>query len=273
MEILASVLMNGHRRIEKDKKFLIRTYNDGTLRAMFSDRYTIIDNIWYMNVIKEALPNAYLSHWKGDADTIYGNVLIPDTVRADKDSDYGGMISISNCEIGLRRLGQTPSLFRAICMNGCIWDQNKGSRISQVHKGKIDYRSLARQIFDNIHSQIPLMNDLVVKFLDTRRFEIVKGDSLKAVFAQVALDNKMTTKEIAKTVEEFVTYEKNDRNLFGIINSITRAGQSFDNDRWVALDFIGGKLMSYDQNDWNRLVSKSRTLKSEEIDKVFGAAA
>ena len=52
------------------------------------------------------------SHWKGDEDTHdLAIFLLPDTIMdygQDDDTDYGGMVSISNCEIGKRRISQYP---------------------------------------------------------------------------------------------------------------------------------------------------------------------
>ena len=58
------------------------------MRAMLSNKYAIVNNQWMMEVIQEAVPNGMLSHWRGDADTMYGNVLIPDSIREEDDSDY-----------------------------------------------------------------------------------------------------------------------------------------------------------------------------------------
>ncbi len=76
--------------------------------------------------MRKLIPGGRLSHWRGDADTLWGNVLIPDTIRQESDSDYGGMVSIGNSEIRERRITSRPSVFRAICFNGCIWDREAG---------------------------------------------------------------------------------------------------------------------------------------------------
>jgi hypothetical protein len=104
--------------VDQDKQRLIRTWSDGTLRAFLSQKYTIVNNAWFLDVLSKAIPGGVVSHWKGDADSIFGNVLIPDTIRAEADSDFGGMLSVGNSEIGTRRISSLPSVFRAICMNG-----------------------------------------------------------------------------------------------------------------------------------------------------------
>ena len=80
MSMLAN---NALRRLDPEKKYRLRTYTDGTCRAFVTDRYAPIDNRWYLEQLKQNLPEGRLSHWRGDEDTIYGNILL-DTII-----DYG----------------------------------------------------------------------------------------------------------------------------------------------------------------------------------------
>ena len=98
-DVMAYLANNSLRRLDQDKKYRLRTYTDGTCRAFVTDKYAPIDNRWYLETLQEFMPEGRLSHWKGDEDTIYGNILLPDTILdygTDDDSDYGGMISIGN---------------------------------------------------------------------------------------------------------------------------------------------------------------------------------
>jgi hypothetical protein len=278
-ETLYTVVKNSYRRIDKNKVYKFRTYNDGTLRAMFTARYTYINNVWYLETLEKLFKEIggvepRLSHYdRCTDDTIYGNILIPDSVREDSDGDYGGMISVSNCEIGKRVLSQYPSLFRAICMNGCIWDQAKGNIIKQVHKGEIDYADLTQRIVANIHKQIPLINDAVERFLKTKEMKIGKV-SLANVFAQIGLDNKLTPKINRQIVTEFTTHEADNANMFGVINSITRAGQhkDFNQDIWVDMDNIGGSIMMMNANRWENFLTRANALSKEQIEEAYGVA-
>ena len=119
-DLIVDYAANYLRRIDPDKEFRLRTYTDGTCRAFLTDKYAPVDNRWYLETLREFLPDARFSHWRGDEDTIYGNLLLPDSVidyGQDDDTDYGGMVSVGNCEIGKRRLSQTPSIFRAIYLH------------------------------------------------------------------------------------------------------------------------------------------------------------
>lgn len=269
-DTMAIVANNAMRRIDPDKEFRLRTYTDGTCRAFVTDKYAPVDNRWYLETLAEFIPGGRFSHWRGDEDTIYGNILIPDTIMdygAD-DSDYGGMISVGNCEIGTRRISQMPSLFRSICLNGCIWGQTQGEKIRRVHRGNIDLDVLKLEIAKNIQDQIPLLAPGIKKFLETRSMEIGKA-SVKGIVAAVSSDYKLSKKEATEFLDQYVTLESEHRNLFGIINGLTRAGQKFDNHTWVKFDEIAGSLMDTSADRWSTIIRRADTFTDKDYEKVF----
>ena len=266
------------KSVDSDKKFLFRTYQDGTLRTMVSERYAIIDNEWYLGTLKDLFSamgktdEPRLSHWRGDEDTIYGNLLIPDTVREEDDSDYGGMISMGNCEIGKRVLSQYPSIFRAICMNGCIWDQNKGFQIRKKHMGEIDYSDLRDRIMTNIHKQIPLVKEGIDTFLSmkTRKVEKVSMNRILAIVAKTYGIGLGAKGQIHGVADEYVKHESEYKNLFGIANAITRAGQALDNEEWVRFDGIAGSLAALPSSKWEAMQARARNLTADDLEEVYG---
>jgi len=271
---MAIVGNNALRRIDGDKTFRLRTYTDGTCRAFVTDKYAPVDNRWYLETLAEFVPGGRFSHWRGDEDTIYGNILIPDTIMdygAD-DSDYGGMISVGNCEIGTRRISQTPSLFRAICMNGCIWGQTAGEKIRRVHRGNIDLDVLKLEIAKNIQHQIPLLAPGIKTFLATRAMDTGKA-SIKGIVAAVSSDYKLTKREASEFLDQYVTLESGERNLFGIINGLTRAGQVFDNKTWVKFDEIAGSLLNTSADRWATILRRADTFTDKDYEKVFALTA
>ncbi|MFM9151719.1 MAG: hypothetical protein ACKOPU_05540 [Candidatus Planktophila sp.] len=271
---MAIVGNNALRRVDQDKKFRLRTYTDGTCRAFVTEQYAPVDNRWYLEVLQEFIPGGRFSHWRGDEDTIYGNVLIPDTIMdyGSDDSDYGGMISVGNCEIGTRRITQTPSLFRAICMNGCIWGQTAGEKIRRVHRGNIDLAELKLEIAKNIQDQIPLLAPGIKKFLETRAMEIGKA-SAKGIIASVSSDYKLTKREATEFLEQYITMEAQNSNLFGIINGLTRAGQKFDNKTWVKFDEVAGSLLDTSADRWATILRRADTFSDKDYEKVFALTA
>jgi hypothetical protein len=271
---MAIVGNNALRHMDQDKEFRLRTYTDGTCRAFVTDKYAPIDNRWYLEVLSEFIPGGRFSHWRGDEDTIYGNILIPDTIMdyGSDDSDYGGMISVGNCEIGTRRISQTPSLFRAICMNGCIWGQTSGEKIRRVHRGNIDLDSLKLEIARNIQHQVPLLAPGIIKFLATR--SLATGNaSAKGIIAAYASDYKLSKKEATEFLNQYGEFEAGNRNLFGIINGLTRAGQKFDNHTWVRFDEIAGSLMDTSADRWSTILRRADTFTDKDYEKVFSLTA
>jgi hypothetical protein len=273
-DTMAIVGNNALRRIDGDKTFRLRTYTDGTCRAFVTDKYAPIDNRWYLETLSEFVPGGRFSHWRGDEDTIYGNILIPDTIMdyGSDDSDYGGMISVGNCEIGTRRISQTPSLFRAICMNGCIWGQTAGEKIRRVHRGNIDLDSLKLEIAKNIQHQIPLLAPGIKTFLATRAMDTGKA-SIKGVVAALSSDYKLSKREATEFLDQYVTMESGERNLFGIINGLTRAGQVFDNKTWVRFDEIAGSLLDTSADRWATILRRADTFTDKDYEKVFALTA
>ena len=271
-ETLVAVCENALRRVEADKKFRLRTYQDGTLRAFLTEKYAPIDNRWYLEQLENILPGGRLSHWRGDADTIYGNVLLPDTIidyGQDDDTDYGGMLSIGNCEIGKRRISQMPSIFRAICLNGCIWGQTKGKGISKVHRGTIDLDGLASDIRKNIEAQLPLLPDGIERFLGIK-VHTCDEVSMKNLIGAVCSDKKLGKRESMEVLTQWIQHEREDRNLFGIVNAITRAGQTFDNTSWVKFDELGGDLIGMGESRWDAIKKRADTYEEKEVVAIFG---
>ena len=274
-ELMVDFANNYLRRMDQDKEFRLRTYTDGTCRAFLTDKYSPVDNRWYMNVLREFLPDARMSHWKGDEDTIFGNLLLPDSVidyGQDDDTDYGGMVSIGNCEIGKRRISQYPSIFRAICMNGCIWGQQEGKKISKVHRGTIDLDTLKVSIAENIEMQLNILPDGIRKFLETRT-QKMGTHSAKGVIAAVCNDFKLDKKQSTEVLEQFITHEHEHQNLFGVINAVTRAGQEFTADTWFKMDNVGGELMNLSASRWDTILRRADTYTDKDYEKVFAVTA
>jgi len=272
-ETVQFILQNGLRRIDKDTNYKIRTYNDGTIRAFLSEKYAEVDNRWFLNQIKDIIPGGRLSHWRGDADTIWGNVLIPDTIREEDDSDYGGMVSIGNCEIAKRNVMSWPSLFRAICMNGCIWSQTKGNEIKVRHIGEIDLDQLSGKLRHNIEAQIPLIPMGIERLLGIRA-KGTDGVPIKNIIAAVAENSVEVDKRGATAIlEAWVTEESKiapvERSLFDIVNSVTRAGQGLDNQTWVKFDELGGRLTNSTDKQWENLKRRAGDLEDADFSRIF----
>lgn len=274
IETLYRVLKNGHRHMSKDHNFLWRTYTqDGNsvLRACLSENYRIIDNTWYLDTLEEIIPGGRLSHFDfSDADTIFGNVLIPDSIRQESDSEYGGMISMSNCEIGTRVNSETPGLFRYICFNGNIWGLKKGERRKQVHRGKFSLNDLAKEIRANIEAQIPLIGKRIDMLLDTRNWKL--DGSVTVPQVMTVLCNDLGIRGQARIETLFEKYNKDtskERTAFDIIDAITRTSQTFDAKAWVDTDLAITELVQGGIKSWERLNAKAKDVTKDDLAKLL----
>lgn len=267
MEVVTHALQNGRRKYEeKPKNLLFRTYKDGSLRGVMSEKYSMVDNTWYIKTLQEFMPGGRLSHWRGDADTMYGNLLIPDTIRAETDSEYGGMLALSNCEIGKRRVAQRPSIFRAICMNGCIWGHIKGEVLNEKHIG-IKLEELRLMILENIQKQIPLLKTGTAKLVETHK--LPTDANVAAIFAAIAKRNNLATEVVGEFATQWQVHS-NEKSAFGVIDAITRAGQKFDAAIWVKCDEIAGEIVNDCEDGWKRLNNYAKSLTEKEIGKIYG---
>ena len=253
----------------EERELIFRTYNDSTLRAVLTTQFTAIDNRWVIELMRDLIPGGRVSHLRGDADTLFSNILLPDNVREENDGGYGGMFAIKNSEIGRASFDTLPSLFRAICQNGCIWSNTAGVSYRQVHKGKIDLKTLAVEVGDNLDKQIKLLPEIMNKFLALRQYEF-HDVALTGVFAAVAERFKLTSGQIQDVMSEYAQHEKNDKSAFGILNAVTRSGQRYDAETTNKFDLIGGQMIT---TNWNSLVNSARSYSEKELQKILGLVA
>lgn len=259
-------------RFDVDKVRLFRTWDDNaTLRAVLSKDYTVVNNGWFLETVAKLIPGGMLSHWRGDADQLFGNVLIPDTIRTEDDSDYGGMLSIGNSEIGTRRITSVPSVFRAICMNGCIWDAELGKGINQVHRrkdGKLDLGGLAEAIRVNLNKQIPLITSGIDRVLGTKKLGFDKTpvpNVMAAVMDRLRINKKMAGGLLAAyDTEANIT----GNSAFAVMQALTRYGQTREASMWVELDTKAGEIANMSESRWGQILSLANSLDKDDLVKA-----
>ena len=273
-KLMADSVNNWIRRVDPEKLFQVRTYKDGTMRSFLSEKYAVVDNRWFIETMQDLLPQGRLSHWTGGDDAIYGNILLPDTIMDydQDDSDYSGMLSVGNSEIGTRQIEIDPSIFRSICLNGCIWGRVSGVAFSRRHIGDIDLDGLKVSFAENIAAQLPILDTGVHKFLATRELG-AKAVPMKSVIASVAKTVKLSRGEATKVLDEWSSYESADRNLFGVVNAITRAGQTCGNARWHALDKVAGQIIDWSPGRWDVTLQDADVLKDKDLEKIYAPVA
>jgi len=220
----------------RDFRVRVRHDDEGNdvIRAIVSERYGVIDNADAMDMIVHSLPtlkDALASHIHNDGDDIYGNVLLPDFMKSEPDSDYGVGIAFRNSEIRNSTFKISPFLFRAICLNGMIWGrQNSEITVNQRHMGKIDLNELQERVTIAVKVALTQGNDLLTLLSLSKQ---VKVENPLATIALLARDQKMTIEQGKLWHKGYLDslHEANghvhENTAFGIVNGLTRASQDY----------------------------------------------
>ena len=240
----------------KEKRtFNVRIRHDGegnnVVRAIVSERYGVIDNSEAMEMVANALPSlndALASHLFNDGDDIYGNILLPDYMKSEPDSDYGVGIAFKNSEIRNSTFKISPFLFRAICLNGMIWGRmNSEISVNQKHMGKIDLGDLQLQVTQAIKVALTQGNDMLTLLGYAKQ---VKVTNPVAVIAQLARDEKMTIEQGKLLHKGYLDslHERHgdvhEKSAFGIINGLTRSAQDYTGASREEMETLASKILA-----------------------------
>lgn len=222
-----------------------------------------------------------------DSHCRYWKIVAQQTHRVPDATDYDDWmwhyeiyrsLNEHNCEIGRRVLSWMPSLFRAICMNGCIHGQEKGANSRFRHKskkGEVDLKDIRKRMQEDIQAQIPLVSEQVEKILAARSY-VWKGDSVKPVIAELhdrlgmqRAEARAALSGYKDEISETTDFEK---SAFAFINAVTRGAQSLGDDAYERMNVMGGKMLEWDKSRWDSIFSGARHWKSEKMDKIFAVA-
>jgi hypothetical protein len=240
------------------REFRVRTRHDDdgntVARAIVSERYGVIDNLEAMEMIIDALPtkdaikDALASHLHNDGDDMFGNLLLPDNIKSEPDSDYGVGIAFRNSEVRNSTFKVSPFLFRAICLNGMIWGRQDSSiKVNQRHMGNIDKQELREEVRRAIVVALSQGNDLLTLLGHSKHVEVKNPEQ---VIAQLSRDNKMTIaqgklwhKGYLESLQE-VSGHSHDRTAFGIVNGLTRSAQQYTGSTREQMETIASAILA-----------------------------
>jgi hypothetical protein len=246
-------LWNNKGKEKRTFNVRIRHDDEGNdvVRAIVSERYGVIDNHEAMEMVSNALPSlndALASHLFNDGDDIFGNILLPDYMKSEPDSDYGVGIAFKNSEIRNSTFKISPFLFRAICLNGMIWGRmNSEINVNQRHMGKIDLGDLQLQVTQAIKVALTQGNDMLTLLGYAKQ---VKVTNPVAVIAQLARDEKMTIEQGKLWHKGYLDslHERHgdvhEKSAFGIINGLTRSAQDYTGATREEMETLASKILA-----------------------------
>jgi len=243
---------------KETRDFRVRTRHDENgntvARAIVSERYGVIDNLEALEMIIDSLPkgstlkDALASHLHNDGDDMYGNLLLPDNMKSEPDSDYGVGIAFRNSEIRNATFKVSPFLFRAICLNGMIWGrQNSDIRVNQRHMGKIDRVELAKEVRHAIAVALTQGNDLLTLMGYAKNVVV---PNVEQTIAQLSRDNKLTGIQGRLWHKGYVdslseeTGDVHQNTAFGIVNGLTRCAKEYNGSMRENLETVASNILA-----------------------------
>lgn len=273
---------------KEPRSFRVRVRHDDEgndiIRAIVSERYGVIDNHEALEMIANSLPSlkdALASHISNDGDDLFGNVLLPDYMKSEPDSDYGVGIAFRNSEIRNATFNVSPFLFRAICLNGMIWGREDSSvRINQRHMGRINTQELQTQVTNAIKVALTQGNDLLTLMSLSKE---VKVENPLATIAVLARDRKMTIEQgklwhkgYLETLEE-AKGDVAEKSAFGIVNGLTRSAQSYTGATREMMETTASLILAPAidaslqeiSKRWGHITDRANTLLKEEENTVM----
>lgn len=264
-------------RLQESKKFTVRTRNDDdgkqVIRYVASERYGVINNDTVMDIISSSLPGGWgdslASHAWNDGDSMIGNVLIPDYIKNRPDSEYGIGISFKNSEIGRYRFEICPFLFRAICLNGCIWGRsNSVIGIDKKHLGEINLDEIKIQVQNAVKLALA-EGEQVLELFDVSK-EITVENQTQLV-ASLARDYNLTIPQ-GRAWLNAISDEPGD-TVFHTIQGLTKAAQSFTGDTRQTMEETAGMILAPSLTAdidaiaamWEKFTVRSENLTEEQV--------
>lgn len=269
------------RPIHMDREVFLRLVEDkngnSVIRAMLSSKYAVINNLPIIETLADILPGGRVSHLHYDGDTLRANILVPDCLRAEDDSDYGGGISVLNNETGRFMYRSRPFVFRAICMNGNIWDRADGVEFNRRHLGTIDWAEFRKQVVLNVQRQIPLVQANIEKVLALKGLPVTQQEIEQAI-VYVGRKERLTLGQtrswhrgwgtevsLGGSADSVVKLH----SAFGIVQGLTRGAQEHEFEAREMMETLSARLID---GNWDRVMVAARNdVSADEAKEVLAA--
>ncbi len=260
---------------EKASPRMIRTL-EGNARAFLSNRYRRVDN----EQIAEAALRTILEKSHGidvvstqvTDNKMYIQARWPRLVSEVKQGDpvQAGFV-ISNSEIGAGAISIQPMVYRLVCLNGMVRPMKiSEGALRRNHVGRAingdeenfevysdetveaDDKALMLKIRDSIMalSDPELFTKLMEEMKRSANTKPVE-EPVKAV-EELAKAYQLPQKESNSVLESLI--RGGDYSQWGMVNAVTSVANTIDDyDRAVELEHLGGRVLSLNPTEWERI--------------------
>ena len=256
---------------ERPATRMLRTL-DGTARAFLSDRYRRIDNYDIAQAalpIIGSIPDAKVESCELTEQRLYIKAVDPRiTAEIDKGDVVQAGVIISNSEVGLGSVNVRPLIYRLVCLNGMI-AQDEGVR--KYHVGRMnesgddsyeiyrdetidaDDKAFIMKLEDTIRAAVDqsVFTKLVGKMREAKGIKI-EAATLPQVVELTSKEFKLTENEGKGILGHLI--DGGDLSLYGLGNAVTRHAHDVDSyDRSTELESTGYKIVTMAPALWRRI--------------------
>lgn len=238
VDLQAQNLNHWLREEARNRDTLFCRFNGGnSLRAVFTERYTALDNV---EVVRSMLehgfsPDREIHYTLDDALMV---LKVPDPARSFNvtvnDKLVPG-IGISNSEVGILAFGIQAYFYRLVCSNGLIAQTAVSSKFRHISRKGLD--------------EFPIVMDQVVYESEQSqgKFRLSIESPVEDPIASIGAFNRQFQigKEPGQLVENAWGIEPG-YNLFAVINAYTRAAQErgLSAEEAYSLEKTGGRILA-----------------------------
>jgi len=277
---LYDTVVNGLLRSKSADARLVRTLF-GQVRGFLSDRYRQMDNLEILTRLLPVIQGLPAVNWDQSSLQVTEDRMYMQLVDTSKPKVLGGGhtrmddvlqrgVVITNSEVGLGSFSVQPLVFRQVCSNGLVITEYAQRRFHVGGRNAGDAGVVWQSDTQKARNETTIleMRDLMItamsdEFLDkiAKRAEdasdiVVPGKLVEPVVKNVTERFRLTGDERDAMMGHFI--EGGDLNLWGLVNSITRAAQDVESyDRSVELQAIGGNLLALPKHEVNALLTDS----------------
>lgn len=232
-----------------------------------------ISHLWTMRLLADLTPTGRVLRYLFDGDLLKGSILIPDIARVEQDSEYGGGLFFFSGEVGNRKAGLQPFVYRAVSRSVTIMGESWGV----THSTRTDTIDLRRDLEQYVHEQIPLVTTAMDRLIRSQDIQFMEDDPyvVERLLIAVRLSFSAMSQQDLRLWNVGVHAERNfvpglALSVFTLQNGLTRMSQAIEDVvRQIQLEQMAGKLLDL---DWQKIVDRSRTVTDDQVREVFPAA-
>lgn len=218
---------------------------EGYVRAVLTDRYSILDNLDLLNLMKPFIRSHDLSLQIGHVTdkSYHMRLLFPKEIPiGDPDGGGGGDvhqvgIHITNSEVGATNLGGDFLLYRQVCMNGLMAVFNNEPLFSQRHIN-IDTHELRMSVKSALEMVTERQDEVI------GRAERAMGQTVvnpHRELKRVLKNGRASDDFIEMAIEAYDAAPNPTR--FGVTQAMTQAAQRLQMDARVLIENVAGSYL------------------------------